>query len=144
MPKKFYKEMPDNYPVCMHRDCHRAGTCLHQIAYNALLEKCNCLYLINPLHCTQDEQCKHYRDNTPVTYARGFTKFQQQMFPGQYQKFMHMLIGRFGRNPYFERRKGLTALSPREQQIVQKALQLVGVNEVLKFDQYEEGFNWYD
>lgn len=77
-------------------------------------------------------------------YARGFTNFQKRMFPDQYLKFMNQLIATFGRNAYFERRRGETALSPKEQAIVLKSLKKVGVTEELKFDKYEENLNWKD
>lgn len=58
-----------------------------------------------------------------------FTNFQKQMFPEQYLNFMNRLISKFGRNPYFERRRGETVLSPKEQAIVQQALKQSGVTE---------------
>lgn len=144
MPKKIYREIPENYPVCQHADCPRAATCLHQLAYRPTLEKREYLRLINPARCSQDERCPYYRDSTPVTYARGFTKFQQQMYPAQYKAFMNTLIQVFGRNPYFERRRGETALSPKEQKLVLQALRKAGVKAPLPFDRYEENVNWYD
>lgn len=104
--KKTYHELPGDYEVCKHSDCPMANTCLHQIAYSRLIETQEYLRLINPRRCTYDSTCKYYRNNTPVMYARGFTNFQQQMFPGQYAAFMSKLIACFGRNPYFERRRG--------------------------------------
>lgn len=57
---------------------------------------------------------------------------------------MSLLVREFSRNPYFERRRGETALSPKEQHIVLQALRKAGVTEDLKFDAYEENVNWYD
>lgn len=144
MPKILYKEMPNDYPVCLHADCPCATTCLHQVVYDETLEKREYVNLINPLRCTQGDDCPYYRNNAPVRYARGFKNFQKKMYPGQYQKFMGLLQGRFGRNPYFERRRGQTALSPDEQQEVLQALRLAGIDETWEFDAYEENINWYD
>lgn len=144
MPKKLYKSIPKNYPVCQHSDCPMAATCLRQLSYTELLENEEYLHLINPNKCSKDVICKYYRDNKPIMYARGFTNFQKRMFPDQYLKFMNLLIATFGRNPYFERRRGETALSPKEQAIVLKASKQVGVTEEIKFDKYEENLNWYD
>ncbi|MEO3239187.1 DUF6078 family protein, partial [Parabacteroides distasonis] len=93
---------------------------------------------------TRDEACPYFRDSAPVTYARGFTGMQSRMFPAQYQQFMSILMSHFGRNPYFERRRGEFPLSPKEQRIVLNALRRVGVTEELRFDHYEESVNWYD
>lgn len=144
MPKKYYTSLPDGYTVCQHSDCPMAEACLHQLAYQPLLEKEEILQLVNPSKCTKDAQCKHYRSNAPVSYARGFAHFQKRMFPDQYARFSRMLINRFGRNPYYERRRGETALSPAEQRIVLAALKKVGVTEEMKFERYEENTNWFD
>lgn len=151
MPKKQYTSLPSDYPVCQHSDCKMAGTCLHQLAYDQLRQTETYLRLLNPGKCgstcspTGEEiPCEYYRDNKPVIYARGFTNFQKRMFPDQYQNFMNLLIGKFSRNPYFERRRGETALPPKEQEIVLNALKQVGVTEEMKFDSYEENINWYD
>ncbi|MGN0225642.1 MAG: DUF6078 family protein [Prevotella sp.] len=144
MPKKEYTSLPSGYAVCEHIDCKLASTCLHQLAYDQLMQRETYLRLLNPRKCSKDENCEFYRDNKPIVYARGFTNFQKRMFPDQYQKFMRLLIGKFSRNPYFERRRGETALSPKEQEIVLNALKQVGVTEVMKFDGYEENINWYD
>lgn len=144
MPKKFYTSLPAGYPVCEHRTCPKASSCLHQTAYSAMLKKDDYLTLLNPSRCSRDASCRFYRDNEPVSYARGFTGMQKRMLPGQYKTFMFILIGEFGRNAYFERRRGETALSPQEQSVVLEALRQAGISEELKFDKYEECFNWYD
>ena len=144
MPKKNIKELPENYPVCIHSDCTRAATCLHQLAYKTLAESHDMLTLINPTRCTKDEECPHYRDSTPVSYARGFTNFQKRMYPDQYQEFMQILKLHFGRNPYFERRNGKVLLSPKEQSIVKNALKQAGVTQEMEFDDYESCINWCD
>ena len=66
------------------------------------------------------------------------------MFPEQYDCFSTILIRKFGRNAYYERRRGDTALTPKEQQIVQDALKKVGVTDEMKFESYEENTNWHE
>ena len=144
MPKKFYTSLPAGYAVCQHADCPMAETCLPQIAYAELLAKEDILRVVNPSKCSKDAQCKYYRSNEPITYARGFAHFQKRMFPEQYDRFSMILIGKFGRNAYYERRRGDTALTPEEQRIVLDALRKVGVTEEMKFESYEENTNWYD
>lgn len=144
MPKKNFKGIPYRYSVCQYSDCPQATTCLHQIVYPQLLEKEDYLLLINPQRCTKDGQYKFYRDSKPVKYALGFKNFQRRMYPGQYYEFMRILVAEFSRNCYYERRRGATALSPKEQKIVLDALHKVGIKEDYAFDQYEERINWYD
>ena len=144
MPKKTYTSLPTGYPVCEHSDCPCAATCLHQIAYAALIETEDYLHLLNPTRCSKDESCRFYRNNTPVIYARGFTNFQKQMYPDQYQQFMLKCISHWSRNPYFERRRGARPLPPNEQEFILQTLKEVGVTQEMKFDKYEENINWYD
>lgn len=113
MPKKFYTSIPSGYAVCQYSDCPMAETCLHQIVYPTMLEKNDILSVVNPGRCSKDAKCKFYRSNKPITYARGFAHFQKRMFPDQYDRFSMILINKFGRNAYYERRRGDTALTPR-------------------------------
>lgn len=144
MAKNTHTSLPEFYEVCEHGDCPLAATCLHQIAYHKLIKSEKTLRLINPTMCSKDEKCSFYRDSKPVIYARGFKSFQRRMYPSQYKMFMSLLVCEFGKNPYFERRRGDIALSPREQQIVLSALKQAGVTEEMKFDSYEENINLYD
>ena len=74
-----------------------------------------------------------------MRYAWGFKNIQEKM----YKRFMHKLIGKFGCTAYFERRRGDTLLSPKEQQIVIAVLREVGIEGEIEFDSYEENVNWY-
>ena len=143
MPKNAYTSIPTDYPLCVHADCPMAATCLHQLAYTQIGTTNRYLRLANPKRCSKDDKCEYYRNSTPVLYARGFKNLQEKMYPKQYKRFMHRLIGKFGRTAYFERRRGETLLSPKEQQIVLAALREVGIEEKLEFDAYEKNINWY-
>ena len=143
MPKKTNISVPADYPVCVHADCPMAVTCLHRLAYAQIETSNYYLRLVNPRRCSMDAKCEYYRDSAPMLYARGFKNFQEKMYPKQYKRFMHRLIGKFGRTAYFERRRGETLLSPKEQQIVLAALREVGIVEKLEFDAYEENVSWY-
>lgn len=144
MPKKTYIDIPTGYSVCEHNACPQAESCLHQIAYRQLKETDEYLHLINPNRCTQMPDCPYYRNNEPVTYARGFTNFQRKMYPQQYKAFMSRCISHWSRNTYFERRRGDYPLPPSEQEFILQALRDCGVTEEVKFDSYEQMINWYD
>ena len=98
---KSNKGIPAKYPLCLHANCPKADTCLHQLAFRRHEELGSHLTLINPSLCTMQDNCPHYACAQPVRFARGFTNFQKRMFPQQYSKFMDMLILHFGRNQYF-------------------------------------------
>ncbi|MCR5077382.1 MAG: DUF6078 family protein [Prevotella sp.] len=144
MPKRTYNEIPYQYPMCIQADCPRAASCLHQVAYGQASATDRHLLILNPAQCLKGEACSHYRDARPVTYARGFTRMQRHMTLEQYGRFSRRLMSVFGRNPYYERRRGTSALSPQEQLTVRKALRAVGVSDDQPFDSYEQTVNWYD
>ncbi len=142
--KKTHKDVPGDYPTCLHSDCPMASSCLRQTAYHRLLETERTLTLLNPCQCTKDETCPHYRSNVPVTFACGFTTFRDKMLPGQYAQFLNILSTKFGRRPYFKRRNGTYTLPPSEQEVILQALKKVGITEEFKFDRYEQLPNWND
>ena len=55
-----------------------------------------------------------------------------------------ILTKKFGRTYYYERRRGDTALTPKEQRMMPDALKQAGVTEEMKSESYEENINWYD
>ena len=142
MTKNNKQTTPHDYPVCELQDCPMATTCLRQFAYTTLIENEEYLRLINPTKCSKDETCKYYRDKKPVVFARGFTNFQKQMFPQQYDKFMTTLVSHFGRNQYYKRRRGAILIPPEEQKVIRRVLEKVGADQKMDFDNYEEQINW--
>lgn len=142
MNEELYKNIPANYALCLHDDCPKADTCLRQLAFRRHAEQGLYLRLLNPMRCSKQENCPHYADNKPVTFAKGFTNFQKKMYPDQYAKFMNILICHFGRNPYFMRRRGDILIPPKEQEIIKRALKSSGITQPMEFDQYVEGINW--
>lgn len=110
------------------------------------LETETILRIINPRKLPADDSgdCAFFRDATPVTYAFGFKKMQGRMFPAQYVAFKNILMARYGRNPFFERRKGAFPLSPKEQAWIKRAARRAGVEAEFEFDSYEERYHWMD
>jgi hypothetical protein len=98
--------------------------------------------IVNPSLASSNTDCPFYRDSSPVRFAKGFVKMKDEMTTKQYSEFMYRLIGKFGRNPYFVRRRGERLLPPSEQEIVLKVLKDIGIEKELKFDSYEECIDW--
>ena len=120
-----------------------AEHCLRQMAMQALPKEAIGVLILNPQITESSEKCKFYRSDEPQVYGRGFKNMQKQMLPGQYDTFRYRLIGKFGRNPYFERRKGARLCSPSEVEVVKEVLQELGL-EHLDFDGYVKRLNWTD
>lgn len=142
MRRKLYKDVPEEYPVCQLNDCPKAKNCLRQLAYAPLMKRDRYLKMINPAFCTKDEKCTFFRESSPVIYARGFKRMQENMLPKQYDIFMRILKEQFGHNQYYERRRGNIPIPPEEQKIILAALKEAGINKDFEFDTYEENIRW--
>ena len=143
MKKIAYKEVPYGFIHCLEADCPMAEHCLRQIAMRALPKDELSVRILNPQIANPSEKCKFFRSDEPQIYARGFKNMQKQMLLGQYNELMYRLIGKFGRNPYFERRRGARLCTPKDMLKVKTALKELGL-EHLEFDAYEEHTNWMD
>lgn len=135
---------PKKYPVCVHAECPKAGGCLHRLAFEKLRGEQKTMCLLNPDHCTANDSCPHFRSSKPDRYAVGFKNFQKHMYPEQYSRFAASCIKYFGRNPYYDRRRGVIPISPEDQELLYYCLDKIGVTEKLEFDKYIDIINWRD
>jgi len=138
-----YEDVPYGFMHCLEAACPMASHCLRQLAMQAVPKDQISIPIINPQLPEPSENCKYYRSDEPQLYGRGFANMQKQMLPGQYDTFRYRLIGKFGRNPYFERRKGARLCSPLEVEVVKGVLKELGL-EHLDFDGYVKRLNWSD
>ena len=143
MSKINYDEVPGCYLHCSNADCKMANHCLRQLAMQALPDDQTGVTILNPLITQAGEGCEYYRSNELQVYGKGFKNMQQKMLPGEYSTFMYRLQGEFGRNAYFDRRKGARLCSPKEIKKVEAALKAIN-HEELKFDAYVKKLNWDD
>jgi hypothetical protein len=143
MSKINYDEVPGCYLHCIKADCKMANHCLRQLAMQNLPSNLTAVTILNPQLTQTGEGCEYYRDDKPQVYGKGFKNMQKKMLPDEYQTFMYRLQGKFGRNPYFERRKGARLCSPKEMKEVEAVLKDIN-HEELKFDAYVEKLNWDD
>ena len=143
MSKINYDEVPGCYLHCIKADCKMASHCLRQLAMQNLPGNLTAVTILNPQLTQTGEGCEYYRDDKPQVYGKGFKNMQKKMLPDEYCTFMYRLQGKFGRNPYFERRKGAQLCSPSDIKQVEDALKAIG-HEELKFDAYVEKLNWND
>lgn len=137
-------DVPGNFTLCLNSDCPLADQCLHQVVRRMVASAELVLHVYNPEVVTGGETCKYFRALKLDRYAKGFTRFQEEMKPRQYAMFSGSLMAHFGRNPYYERRRGERLLSPAEQQMALRALRKAGIEGDLEFDAYEYRINWTD
>lgn len=137
-------DVPGNFTLCLNAECPLAERCLHQMVRRMIPTDELVLHVYNPEAVKGGENCKFFRALKLDRYAKGFSRFQEEMVPRQYAVFSRSLMHYFGRNPYYERRRGERSLSPAEQEVVLQALRKAGIEEDLEFDGYEYRINWID
>ena len=137
-----YEDVPFGYAHCMNTQCHLAEKCLRSIAWQSLSSEVDRVTVLNPATTEKSELCPHFRSSDPVHCAAGFTGMQKRMYPAQFARFSALLKTQWGRNPYYERRKGQCPLPPAEQDLVRQALKEAGADEALDFDGYTDRVLW--
>ena len=141
--KMTLNDVPGGYGMCTRDDCPVCNHCLRHMAFQEVEKDLRFVYHVNPLRVEPSEKCEYFRSDELATYARGFTKMQQEMIPRQYQTFSVRLIGKFGRTGYFERRRGERLCTPSEIAAIRNVLREIGLPE-LEFDGYLKQYNWTD
>lgn len=140
MDKK--QTQPCEYWACLPCGCPQREHCLRAWTWDHRDSSERWFTVLNPELTRLDGRCPYYCDDRPQRYAVGFTNFQKHMYPEQYDQFRTACIARFGRNPYFMRRRGDTPLPPSEQAFIRSVLKQVNAPKDLDFDGYEERINW--
>ena len=140
---KHLTRVPGCFLHCIQSDCKMADHCLRQLAMQAMPDDYTGVTIVNPKLTKPTGDCEFYRSDELQVYGKGFKNMQKHMLPGQYDTFRYRLQGKFGRNPYFDRRKGKHLCSPSNIKEVEAALKEIG-HEELKFDAYVKKLNWID
>lgn len=148
---KSFDEVPKQFHLCVNAECPWRDTCLRQIAMRLLPDSEQRIRIINPnltAHPEADTQggaaCPFYKPNRTITYARGFINMEEQMTVAQFRSYRAQFLAAYGKNPFYERRKGAIALSPQEQAFIRRMLISIGFTVDNPFDSIEERVDWTD
>ena len=83
-----------------------------------------------------------YRSAEKVQYARGFVRMVRTLPVNISEMVMHKLIAHFGRNGYYDMRKGKLAIAPAEQEVIRTVVAECGAQQEVEFDSYEMDYQW--
>ena len=135
--------VPVNYTLCIKRDCPKAAMCLRYKATLMIPADVMKWSILSPAYLAQTEgECPHYRSAEKVKYARGFVRMIRTLPVNISEMVAQKLIARFGRNAYYDMRKGKRAIAPAEQEIILNVVAECGAQQEVVFDSYEEGYQW--
>ena len=136
-------EIHTNYTLCIKGDCPKAAMCLRYKATQMMPAEVQKWSILSPAYLAQIEnECPHYRSAEKVQYARGFVRMIRTLPVNIAEMVAHKLIARFGRNAYYDMRKGKRTIAPAEQEIIRTVVTECGAQQEVVFDSYEENFQW--
>ena len=137
------EKVPTNYTLCIKRDCPKAAMCLRYKATQMIPADVMKWSILSPAYLAQRVgECPHYRSAGKVKYARGFVRMIRTLPVNISEMVAQKLIARFGRNAYYDMRKGKRAIAPAEQEIILTVVAECGAQQEVVFDSYEEGYQW--
>lgn len=137
------EKVPTNYTLCIKGDCPKAATCLRHRATQMMQADVQRWSILSPAYLVQIEgECPHYRSDEKVQCARGFVRMIRTLPVNISEMVAHTLIARFGRNTYYDMRKGKRAIAPAEQEIILAVVAECGAQQEVVFDSYEENYQW--
>ena len=141
--KKTSEKVPTNYTLCIKGDCPKAANCLRHVAVAMMPAEVQRWSIVSPAYLTQMEgECPMYRSAEKVRYARGFVRMVRTLPVNISEMVMHKLIARFGRNGYYDMRKGKLAIAPAEQEVIRTVVAECGAQQEVEFDSYEMDYQW--
>ena len=136
-------EVPTNYTFCIKSDCPKAAICVRHRATQMMSAEVQKWSILSPAYLAQIEgDCPHYRSAEKVQYARGFVRMIRTLPVNISEMVAHKLIARFGRNAYYDMRKGKRAIAPAEQEVIIAVVAECGAQQEVVFDSYEANFQW--
>ena len=136
-------EVPVNYTLCIKNDCPKAAVCLRYKATQMMQADVQTWSILSPAYLAQIEgECPHYRSTEKVQYARGFVRMIRTLPVNISEMVAHKLIARFGRNAYYDMRKGKRPIAPADQEIICTVVSECGAQQEVEFDSYEENYQW--
>ena len=136
------KEEYKNVALCSSNCCKVADLCRRAMGYKTITTEDKTLKMVNPMLITNDENCPMYSHLHTVRFAKGFMKLQDEMPRTKFDALKQKLLAHYGKNPYYEMRKGTRLISPEDQRFIAKAVSKTGATISDPFDEYVEQEVW--
>jgi len=143
MTTKISSGRPNNYLVCFRNDCPLANNCLRQIYAQEPCEDERFIRVVNP-HLAKNvtKECEFHRPNMKVRVAYGIRHIFDNVPHSKYQTIFSSVMGVFGKSTYYRVYHKERPIWPKEQQKIQNIFTNYGINEPVKFEEYQEVIDW--
>lgn len=94
--------IPNQYTLCLDRQCPKASTCLRQLAERSMPDETAYWQIISPRHLASLKgTCPYYRPNKKVRYAAGFVSLLESLPHKQMLSVIPGLMRHFSRRTYY-------------------------------------------
>lgn len=131
-----------NVALCSSNGCKVADLCRRAMGYKTISIKDKTLTIVNPMLTTGDENCPMYSHLETVRMAKGFIKLQDELPRSKFDAVKQKLLTHFGKNPYYEMRKGKRLISPEEQGYIAETIRTIDATITDPFNEYVEQEVW--
>ena len=136
-----YQDMPENYLHCFNETCELAETCLHQIVARLGISTDCVVKAVNPKYCN-GAACRYYKSNKPMRMAYGMSHAYDKVLATDIVSLRRAISRHFGNSMYYKRRNGEMAITPEEQDFINKLFHEYGYPDDVSFDRYEDELKW--
>ena len=141
---KLQEKAQKGYTVCFIESCPKHGQCLrYQVGQHGKTLP-YVVPSVNPLNPeVKSGNCPLFKSEELQRMAKGMMHLLTDDMPSRTEKAIrHELFAYFGRTLYYEYRKGLHLLSPKQQEDIADILKFCGWKKEPQFDEYVEDYDW--
>lgn len=141
--QEIFREKAPHYLLCFVNECPRHDKCLRWLVGNEYQSNDYNIRCVNPTHPDiKANRCTLYRENQQARYAKGMTRFYDQMTRRQEVGIKSCLIAAYGRRQYYEYRNGVRLISPKMQQHISRICQEAGYTAEPHYDGWQDDYLW--
>lgn len=131
-----------NVVLCASCDCKVADRCHRAMGYKTITTEDKVLKVVNPMIVTSDEHCPMFSYKKTVRYGCGFMEMERNLPRGTFDVIKQRLLKEYGKNPYYEMRKGTRLISPETQMFFEGLFLEMGIATPYPFDKYVDVEEW--
>ena len=138
------KKAREGYTVCYVEACPLRTHCLRWLVGQNIPHTYSSYRCINPhFESVATTDCPMYRKDHKVRFAKGMTKMFTDDMPKCVEPGVRCgVIRKTNRTYYFEYRNGSRRIPPALQEYIRQLFRDKGWTEEVKFDDYEEDYDW--
>lgn len=142
LKKLDYSLVPDDFALCLEKNCLHASTCLRFQASLYIPKERWVVKVVNPERVVPAGDCPGFMDDSPLKNAYGMEHLLDNIPYRQAKEIRREMREYFGITHFYRLKRKERCFTPEDQQYVRDLLRRYGIEEEPVFDRYEENFGW--